>query len=140
MKRTIAAIALFVASCFVTAGVWAQSVKATIPFDFTVSSYAVPAGTYTISPSHTNDTLLDIANSQQKVHILSMAQDNAGKTGRDNVMVFHRYGDRYFLSEIRSETASMNLYFPPSKAEKRAKWQTQVAGLPVSSDVVVTIY
>ncbi len=140
MKRTIAAIALLVASCFVTAGVLAQGVKATIPFDFTVSNNAVPAGTYTITPSSTNDTLLDIANLQKKVRILSMAQDNAGKTGRDNVLVFHRYGDQYFLSEIRSETASMNLYLPPSKAEKRAKWQTQVAGVPVSSDVIVAIY
>jgi hypothetical protein len=140
MKRTIAAIALFVASCFITAGVLAQSVKATVPFDFTVSSYAVPAGTYTITPSSSNDTLLNITNWQKKVRILSMAQDNAGKTGRDNVMVFHRYGDQYFLTEIRSETAAMNLYFPPSKAEMRAKWQTQVAGLPVSSDVIVAIY
>ncbi len=50
MKRTINLIALFVASLFITAGVWAQTgEEQTIPFNFTVNGSYVPAGTYTIT-------------------------------------------------------------------------------------------
>jgi hypothetical protein len=139
MKRTINLIALFVASLFITAGVWAQTVKATIPFDWTVNGNSVPAGTYTISSLPTDHHILEIRNGGNSVHILSMALDDS-RRGKDNVLVFHKYGDQYFLSEIRSENASMELEFPTSKAEQRAKSQTLEAGVPSSGDVVVALY
>jgi hypothetical protein len=59
-------------------------------------------------------------------------------------MVFHKYGNQYFLSEIRSaDSSSMNLRLPVWKAEKRARMQTQetaAAAGPFSSDVVVALY
>ena len=57
MKRSINLIALFVASLFITAGVWAQTVKATIPFNWTVDGTNVPAGTYTITITGTSGSL-----------------------------------------------------------------------------------
>jgi len=139
MKRTIATAALFVASLFTTAGVWAQAVKATVPWGFTINDSYVPAGTYTISSMPTDHRILEVSNRDQKVHILSMALDGSN-AGRDNVLVFHKCGDQYFLSEIRSATASMELTFPTSKAEKRAQTQSLEAGIPSSSDVVVALY
>jgi hypothetical protein len=139
MKRTINLIALFVASLFITAGVWAQSVKAVIPFNFTVNGSYVPAGTYTISSFPTDHHILEIRESSNSVHIMSVAIDGSRK-GKDNVLVFHKYGDQYFLSEIRSENASMELAFPTSKAEQRAKSQTLEAGVPSSDDVVLALY
>jgi hypothetical protein len=70
---------------------------------------------------------------------MSMAH-NGSTTGRDNVLVFHKYGDQYFLTEIRSTTASMELNFPASKAETRARTQTLDAGIPASGDVVLALY
>jgi hypothetical protein len=139
MKRTINLIALFVASLFITAGVWAQTVRATIPFNFTVNGSYVPAGTYTITSTSTDHHILEIRNGNNRVHILSMALDDESK-GKDNVLVFHRYGDQYFLSKIRSENASMELAFPTSKEEERAKSQTLEAGVPSSGDVVLALY
>jgi hypothetical protein len=136
MKRTIGAIALFVASVFITAGVWAQSVRATIPFAFTVNDTSVPAGTYIISSTSTNQPVLRISD-QKHVYVLSTALPNSGNGGNDTVLVFHRYGNQYFLSQIRSETPSMNLRLPTWNAEKMARTQTPVAALPVGSDVVV---
>jgi hypothetical protein len=138
MKRTIATVALFVASLFVTTGVWAQSVKATIPWGFTINSSYVPAGTYTISSSSTERLMLEVSNRAQRVHILSMAYDGA-KAGRDNVLVFHKYGDQYFLTQIRSSTGLMEFTFPTSKAEKQARSQTLVAGIADSADVIVAL-
>jgi len=137
MKRTIAAIALIVASIFITAGVWAQSVKATIPFDFTVNNTSVPAGTYIISSTSTNQPVLRISD-QKHVYVLSAALPNGGNGGKDTVLVFHQYGNQYFLSQIRSESPSMNLRLPTWNAEKMARTQTQVAAaLPSSNDVIV---
>jgi hypothetical protein len=142
MKRTINAIALFVASIFITAGVWAQSVKASIPFDFTVNNTTVPSGTYIISSTSTDHLVLRISD-QKHVHLLSAALPNPANGGKANVLVFHKYGNQYFLSQIRSETASMNLRLPVWKAEKRARMQTQetaAAAGPFSSDVMVALY
>jgi hypothetical protein len=139
MKRTIVTAALFVASLFTTAGIWAQGVKATVPWGFTVNNSYVPAGTYTISSLPTDHLILEVSNRDNKVDILSMALDGA-RTGKDNVLVFHKYGDQYFLTEIRSTAGAMELSFPASKAEKRARTQTQEAGIPSSGDVVLALY
>jgi hypothetical protein len=139
MKRTINFLALFVASLFITAGVWAQSVKATIPFNWTVNGSNVPAGTYTITCFPTDHHMLEIRNGGNSVHILSMALGEQSK-GKDDVLVFHKYGDQYFLSEIRSSRASMELAFPATKAEQQAKSQTLEAGVPSSGDVVLALY
>jgi hypothetical protein len=139
MKRTIAAIALFVASLFITAGVWAQAVKATVPFDFTVNNTTMPAGTYIISSTSTDHDILLISD-QKHARMLSAALPDRGNSGRDNVLVFHKYGDQYFLSKIRSDEASMNLRLPVWKAEKRARTQTQEARLPYNNDVIVALY
>jgi hypothetical protein len=141
MKRTIATAALFVASLFTTAGIWAQAqgVKANVPWGFTINDSYVPAGTYTISPLPTDHLMLEVSNREHKVDILSMALDGS-RTRKDNVLVFHKYGDQYFLTEIRSTAGSMELSFPTSKAEKRARTQTQEAGIPAGSDVVLALY
>jgi hypothetical protein len=143
MKRTINAIALFVAAMFITAGVWAPSVKATIPFDFTVNNTTVPSGTYIISSASTDHDVLCISD-QKHVHLLTSALPNPAHAGKANVMVFHKYGNQYFLSEIRSaDSSSMNLRLPVWKAEKRARMQTQetaAAAGPFSSDVMVALY
>ncbi len=140
MKRTTSAIALFVASLFITAGVWAQSVRANVPFDFTINNTAVPAGTYTISS--TSSDVLRIYSDQKHVHLMTTALMDPSNAGKANVLVFHKYGDQYFLSEIRSkDSSSMNLRLPVWKSEKRAQAaRTQEAGIPLSSDVQVALY
>ena len=142
MKRSIAAIALFVASIFITAGVWAQSVEATIPFDFIVNDTTVPAGTYTISSASQDHNVLriasnQIASNQKDIDLLISALPDRGSAGKASVLVFHKYGNQYFLSQIRNETASMYLRVPVWGAEKRARMQTQVSALPPSNDVIV---
>ena len=122
MKRSINLIALFVASLFITAGVWAQTVKATIPFNWTVDGTNVPAGTYTITSMPTDHHILEIRNGGNSVHILSMALDDSAK-GKDNVLVFHKVGDQYFLSEILCDWAGVDVVVHPSKVEKRVLLQ-----------------
>jgi hypothetical protein len=138
MKRTIAAIALFVASIFITAGVWAQSLNATIPFDFTINNNTVvPAGTYSITSALSTDHHVLSISDHKNTYLLSSALPNAASGDNANVLVFHRYGNQYFLSQIRSEITGMNLRLPVWNAEKKAMTHMPVATLPTSSNVTV---
>jgi hypothetical protein len=140
--KNIAAIALFVASTFIAAGsATAQDhlVKATIPFNFTVGEKALPAGTYMIGSALTSPGVLAIRSWDNKVNVLSLGQSNQGDHVQDNTLMFHKYGNQYFLSEIRSEGASMNIHFAATKAEKRAKSQVEEAGLFVNDPVLIAL-
>jgi hypothetical protein len=142
MKR-IAAIALLVAASFLTAGsAMAQdhAVKATIPFNFTVGGSLLPAGTYTLRSETDSPTILRITDWEKGVRILTVVTPDWNPQRQANVLVFHKYGNQYFLSEIRSQASSMNVNFSTSKQEKRAKAQTQLAGLRTSDDAIVALY
>lgn len=140
MKRILFAIAFLVAATFVTASASAQDrrVKATIPFDFTVNGSIAPAGTYVIS-TPTGQNILNISSWETKVHILTSGVANWNDRETGNVLVFHKVGDQYYLSAIRSQDSFMNVYFPPSKAEEKARTQTLQAGIPVSADVMIAL-
>ncbi len=140
--KNIAAIALFIVATFTAAGPASaqdHQVKATVPFDFTVGDQAMPSGTYTIGSGMTSPNLLAIRNWDKKVSILSLAQSNQGNPGHDNMLVFHKYGNQYYLSEIRSEDASIDVRFPVSKAEKRAKAEFEEAGISVDHPVLIAL-
>ena len=145
MKR-ISAIALFAAATFIAAGsALAQnsSVKATIPFNFKVGNSTLPAGTYTISSRTNGHNILAINNWQKNVHVLSMGMSDAGDLSQDNVLVFHKYesknGTQYFLSEVRSSGASIDMRLVDDRAEKKARAKTEEAGLSVSDPVLLAL-
>jgi hypothetical protein len=141
MKRTFA-IALIVAATFITAGsAFAQEgqVKANVPFSFTVGNSTVPAGTYTISSRMTSPHLLSINNWDKGVHVLTIGQPDQDNPKLADKLVFHRYGNQYFLSEILCSDSSMNIHFATTKAEKRARTQTEEAGLFVSDPVLIAL-
>ena len=136
--KSIRTIALFVAATFITAGVWAQDhlVKANVPFNFTVSNTALPAGDYTISTTTSSPNLITITDREKNVHMMSLALEDPS-TDAKPVLVFHKYGDQYFLSQIR--TSALHEHLAVSKAEKRARTQTEEAGIAGSSDVIVAL-
>jgi hypothetical protein len=140
--KNIAAIALVVVGAFAAAGqAHAQdhTLKANVPFNFTVGDRTVPAGTYTISSDATNSDLVEIRNWNKKIGVLSLGQSGQSNPRHDNKLVFHKYGNQYFLSEIRSEGSAMNIHFATSKAEKRARTQVEEAGLFVNDPVLIAL-
>jgi hypothetical protein len=123
MKR-IPVIFLLGLAAFCTAGsLQAQSheVRANVPFDFVVGSKQLPAGSYQFY-SEPNDTIV-IRNSSAKVEILSRVYDVDRTQANLSNLVFSKYGDRYFLSEIRCPSIALNVEIPPSKLEKQARTQ-----------------
>jgi hypothetical protein len=99
MKTQLIRMSVF--AVVTAAAVYAQSSqvgKANIPFDFIVASHTMPAGQYTVEPSMVAPLLiLKSADGQvQSVITNSIQSVNAQTVGK---LVFHRYGNEYFLSE-----------------------------------------
>jgi hypothetical protein len=142
--KHIAAIALFVVASVLTAGsaiAQDHAVKATVPFNFNVNGHSLPAGNYTLGTEITSPLILNITDREKGVHAMAMTQPSAGGDKQTNVMVFHRYGNQYFLTEIRADASSLNVRIPTSKEEKRARAQVEQAGLRTTSDdVIVALY
>jgi len=128
MKR-ITAIAIVALAFLVTAGsalAQGHAVKATVPFDFAVGDSRLPAGTYTISSADAGtSTALVIRSDAGNTTILAVASAN-GKQSKTGKLVFDKYGDQYFMREILSPNAEMNLQLPLSKAEKRIEQQEAI--------------
>jgi hypothetical protein len=95
--RISLSMALLLAATIAFAQTKEGDVTADVPFAFVVAGKTLPAGHYIVS--HENDSLrIHDRNSQGMfvpTHSAQRAEhENASK------LVFHRYGDTYFLSEI----------------------------------------
>ncbi len=135
MKR-ITAIALLAIANFAVAGTsFAQSrtVQAKVPFDFTVGNNLLPSGTYTIKEESTG--LIVIKSRDKAIAMVSLVNPDGNKAAGGGKLIFHKYGSQYFLSEILSDRANMNVRVPVSKTEKRVKLQE--AMIAASSDTFI---
>jgi hypothetical protein len=140
--KNIAAIALFIAANIIAAGpasAQSQTVKATVPFNFTVGDQSLPSGTYTIGSSVTSPDLLTLRSWENRVNIMTLGHPDQNNPKNADELVFHKYGNQYFLSDIRSANSSMNIHIAATKAEKRARKQVEEAGLFVSDPVLIAL-
>lgn len=127
MKRFTSIALLTLATVCAGGRLQAQTheVRADVPFNFIVGSQQLPAGRYQLR-SEGESTIL-IQNRDRAIAVLSLSLCSAGESATGSSLVFNKYGDRYFLSEIHSPIAVLNLEIPRSKLEKRA--QTEQASL-----------
>ena len=72
---------------------------AEIPFAFHVHDVQLPAGSYTVEEFNTTGTVL-ITNNETGKAILTLAPANRSGYTDESKLVFNKYGDRYFLSEL----------------------------------------
>jgi hypothetical protein len=143
MKR-IATIALSIVATLLTSGsafAQNQGVKATIPFNFNAGGNWLPAGTYTIGaqPEGGSVTILRVSSRDQKVGTFAMGVKDASEPGRRSEMVFHAYGDQYFLSEIHYSYSATKVCLPQSKAERNARKRAEEAKLQVNDNVLIAL-
>ncbi|HEX4321515.1 MAG TPA: hypothetical protein VHZ52_11465 [Acidobacteriaceae bacterium] len=123
MKRIFAS-ALLVAATFLTAhSAVAQShaVKVDVPFRFTIHNTTLPAGKYTISSELLDPATLIIRDSKNTPQAIFTGMDDPSASTQTGGLVFHQYGDLYFLSEIRFASASKAVFLPPTKQEERVR-------------------
>lgn len=128
MKRAMLVLALMLVS---TGAALAQlggaRIAAQVPFDFVLGDKAVPAGEWTVKSVSMSGVLL-IQNADAKVGVLSAPQlDETKKPAGSCALVFHRYNNRYFLSEIEIEGSRIAYRLPESKTEAELRAQNVTA-------------
>lgn len=126
MKR-LRVISLLILTGLCTAGIAkAQdgAVRADVPFDFSVGSRHLPAGSYQFSTAFARSShAIFIRNANQQIVTLSITGEAGSFPGNSSRLVFHKYGDHYFLREIRCPTTALNVDFPQSRQEEQTRRQ-----------------
>jgi len=137
-------LALIVVVAFITAvasanGQSSRMVVADIPFDFSVGSKALTAGEYTVKAVTANGDALAISNQQSnKAAIRLTLSIEAGRAPKQAKLVFHRYGQRYFLSEVWSADGRRGRQLLKSREEQAI--ESQLAALPSKSELASSAY
>lgn len=99
-------------------------VIANIPFSFQIGSSYLPAGTYRVQMQ--GNDMLSIRGESGAAVMLVM-WESANQPSSNSAIVFHHYGNQYFLREIRTEGNQAFLWSSETKAEQRAKLEEDAA-------------
>jgi hypothetical protein len=122
MKRFLCLAAASIAICLIATATYAQSdslrVRFRVPFPFTAQNSSFPAGEYEItSPAR---MVLELRNLKGQAasfeHALAASSKEADGSAK---VVFHRYGNEYFLSLVSTGSWMSTYRFKMSKAERR---------------------
>ncbi len=98
-----------------------DTVDAKIPFAFNVGSKSLPAGDYQVRRLGNSIMAVQNADTHEAAVALSMAA-SPKPISSEAVLEFHQYGDRYFLSEVRTQDNGRTL--TPSKLERQVARET----------------
>lgn len=91
--------------------------KANVPFDFRAGDITLPAGEYTIDKMNTTGTLMVSGKASHRIFVNSNAAEAPTASSSTN-LVFHHYGNTYFLYQVWVKGESSGRQFPPTRLEK----------------------
>ena len=89
--------------------------KAQVPFDFVANGETMQAGESIITVLDTGRTVLSVSSGKQHAYAFSIA-DESPNASKETALVFHQYGDRYFLAGIKRE-GRIGYQLPASRLE-----------------------
>ena len=129
MRKQFLALATFVAFIALAVGsVQAQTgyrIQTNIPFDFTAGETSLRAGSYSVEMISDNALLLRSIAGKKTVLLLTRATEPGGKDQAR--IIFNRYGDRYFLSQVCVSGGDVGRELHPSGAERRLAKELSLA-------------
>jgi hypothetical protein len=96
-----------------------ETVVVNIPFDFAAGKSMLPAGEYSVKVSDTTHALILISrkDSTASAFIITNAVVSAN-VQTESKLVFNRYGNRYFLSQVWSEGNAQGRQLLKTASEK----------------------
>ena len=109
------------------------TVRADIPFEFMVGSTTVAPGQYLIR--FLNGPVVQLAGND--TYYLQANPDDASGSSEEPKLVFHHYGDQYFLSRIATTSTSRD--FPMSRTERELKKTAATAGRTQQAQTVIVV-
>lgn len=122
MKKRIFAVASLFAVCSFGATQVARAqepIKVDIPFAFSAGNAALPAGEYRVEKLNGNGAVLLVRCAEPTASAMVMTNPaGGGNQQTKSKLVFHRYGNRYFLSQVWSAGSSHGRELRKSTQEK----------------------
>ena len=123
-----------------------NGLRANVPFDFTVAGKKFAAGHYSITrASQTDgDLVLKLSSLDEHASVFPITSRLETLTSRDqSVLIFHRYGDEYFLDQVWVAGATTGRAFIKSRKEKQLEQEQQRVGAtdkkaPMVETVILT--
>ena len=124
-KQTLTMIVLIVLAGSLAGSAKAQSLStgklvANIPFAFSAGNQTLPAGEYfvrCVNPA-SDQTVLQITSRDGRNSVMLHMTSKRRKTSETAQVVFHQYGDRYFLAQVWTAGERDGLEAPKSRAER----------------------
>lgn len=99
-------------------------IQAHVPFDFAIGSKIVPAGELTLQRAAPGAGALAMRNQKAKVNLFAgVLRVETKKPAATTALVFHKYGHRYFLWEVKVEGSRTMYQLPQSRAEAELRAQ-----------------
>ena len=146
--RGFAKLGLLAAMMIVTAGVSAKAqsleyrLTANIPFDFTVVDKKLPAGKYWISRAQQSqgDMIVQVRSAKGNENVIRLTTPvNTLYPTRDASLVFHRYGNEYFLSEVWPKGGSVGRELLKTRAERELQRKAQDNQIAATNGPEITV-
>lgn len=111
-----------------------STIRADIPFDFNIAGETLPAGTYIIgrlSPGAAETLLIrNRAGKASAIQFTSPVQ--ASVAPAQAKLIFHRYGNSYFLAEVWTDGDDIGRRLLKSRSER--KFERELATHPARGD------
>jgi hypothetical protein len=92
--------------------------KTIIPFGFEVGSTHFAPGPFTLR--NQTDYIISVRTASDSALALIKRETDLHPAPASK-LIFHKYGDQYFLAEVWAKNSTVHLSFVPSKAETQAK-------------------
>jgi hypothetical protein len=104
-----------------------QQIIANVPFDFAVMNQHMRAGSYTVTTNLVQGTVLIRGEENNSAMFALTIPAQAPKIQIQAKLVFNRYGDRYFLTQVWPAATDQGRQLHTSKAEQEL---ARTAGKP----------
>jgi len=150
LVKTLATASLVIAAMFAT-GVPAQAqslanpVKVKVPFDFIVGDRTFPAGEYSFQRAQptSGDAMLAVRNENGKTELVRLTNAVQSLDAKSlATLVFHRYGNQHFLSQVWPAASSTGRELAPSRTERELEREAKAAdrvGMRTSPADTITV-
>jgi hypothetical protein len=129
LLSTASVVAMLFASLVSPGQTRSGDTVATIPFSFVIAKAELPPGRYIVTSIADGVLRIYAPNNPGVAVPVHTTKGNAPESG--GRLVFHRYGETYFLSEVWTAGNSTGRVLFPSKAEKETAMRQAKAEIAV---------
>jgi hypothetical protein len=119
----------------------ANKVVANVPFEFSVGYKALPSGTYSVQSIVSAGDGLLIQSADGKISALRLSEATQPIKEKSQArLVFHRYGERYFLAEVWNGIDKAGRQLTKSQEERAIANELMLASAKENAHAAGAIY